>query len=86
MASNQRVVNVRVAPEYPVIAKHDRLAGPVEIDVTVNPDGKVTGVKTISGNPLLAKAAKDALQKWRFAPSPVASSENVKVNFSYHND
>jgi TonB family protein len=86
MASNQRAVSVRVAPEYPVAAKNVRLAGPVEIDVTVNPDGKVTGLKTLSGNPLLAAAAKDALKKWQFAPSTTASSESVKVNFSYHNN
>jgi TonB family protein len=86
MASTQRTVNVRVAPVYPVAAKNVRLAGPVEINVTVSPDGKVTNVKTLSGNPLLAAAAKDALRKWQFAPAPGVSNESVKVDFSYHND
>ena len=86
IASTPRPVNVRVAPKYPVIAKHNRLSGPVEINVSVSADGKVTDVKTLSGNPLLAGAAKDALRKWKFAASPAASTESVKVDFSYHKD
>lgn len=86
MASAPRAVSIRVAPAYPLIAKNVKLAGPVEFDVTVDPTGKVTDVKTLSGNPMLAAAAKKALQKWQFAPSLTASNENVKVNFNYHTD
>jgi len=83
-ASVPRSVNTRVEPAYPIIAKNVKLEGPVQIDVIVDPNGKVTDLKTVTGNPILAAAAKKALQNWHFAPSLVASNESVTVNFRYH--
>jgi TonB family protein len=85
-ASTNRSVSTRVTPNYPVAAKHIRLSGPVEIDVTIDPAGKVTNIKTLSGNPLLAAAAKDAASKWTFAPATSGSNQNIKFDFKYHND
>ena len=68
MASTHRGVNMRVLPDYPIAARHQRLDLPVQIDVTVDPYGKLTDAKTLTGNPLLAVAAKTALRKWKFAP------------------
>jgi len=41
----------------------------------------VKDVKTVSGNHMLSVAAEDAVRKWRFAPAPEDSTENVDVNF-----
>ena len=57
------------------------------VEAAVGADGKVTGVKFVSGHPLLADAAREAVMQWRFKPAlsdgqPVASSTRVPVNFA----
>ena len=57
------------------------------VEAAVGTDGKVTGVKFVSGHPLLADAAREAVMQWRFKPAtadgqPVASSIRVPVNFA----
>ncbi len=54
----------------------------MQIDVTVDPHGKVTDVKTLSGNPVLATAAADAVRKWKYAPSSTSTNETVVINFT----
>jgi len=81
-AADERAVKTRVAPLYPELAKHMRITGTVVVQVTVDPDGKVTAVKTISGPRVLAQAAEDAVQKWRFVPAAESSVVNVELNFS----
>jgi TonB family protein len=48
----------------------------------VNPDGKVTDVKTLSGNHMLSIAAEDAVRKWRFVPASGQSTVNVSISFA----
>lgn len=80
-ASDNRAVKFRVPPAYPEIAKHLKIEGVVKIEATVDPDGKVIDVKTLSGNRVLSPAAEDAVRKWRFAPAPAESSVTVDINF-----
>ena len=65
-ALNQVVTKVK--PEYPEIAKQIRVRGDVQLEATIDEEGAVVSVKTLSGNPILAKAAVDALKKWKFKP------------------
>ncbi len=65
-AADDRAVKSRVAPAYPEIAKRMRITGVVKVEATVDAEGKVTAVKTLSGNRTLASAAEDAGSKWRF--------------------
>jgi TonB family protein len=58
----------KVAPEYPPLARQLKLAGSVEVQANIDEDGSVGGVSTVSGNPVLAKAAMDAVKKWKFKP------------------
>jgi TonB family protein len=81
MAADARAIKSKVAPAYPEVAKRLRITGEVKMEATVDPDGKVTGVKTLSGNTMLSVAAEDAVRKWRFASGPVASTVEVNVNF-----
>lgn len=80
-AGDERVVKSRVAPVYPEIAKRMKIAGMVRIEATVDPQGKVTDVKTVSGNHMLSVAAEDAVKQWKFAPGPAESTVAVDVNF-----
>jgi TonB family protein len=81
-AADDRAVKSRVAPVYPEIAKRMRIAGAVKLEAQVDAQGKVTDVKTISGNHMLAVAAEDAVRQWKFVPGASESSVNVEVNFS----
>jgi TonB family protein len=81
-AADQRAVKTRFAPTYPEIAKRMRISGEVRMAVTVDADGKVTSVKTISGNRMLSSAAEEAVRKWKFEPGPGVSSVEVSLNFA----
>jgi TonB family protein len=58
----------RVDPEYPADAEKARLEGVVIVSASIAPDGAVKSVSPISGHPLLARAAVDAVRWWRFQP------------------
>jgi TonB family protein len=81
-AADERPIKQRVAPTYPELAKRMRVSGVVRVAATVAPDGSVSATKTISGNHMLAGAAEDAVQKWKFGPGPDQSIVEVEVNFA----
>ena len=81
-AADERAVKSKTPPTYPEIAKRMKISGVVKLTVTVDPDGKVTDVKPLSGNGVLSIAADEAVRKWRFAPGPGASTVEVAVNFA----
>lgn len=80
--AEDRAVKSRVAPVYPEIAKRMRIAGMVKVEATVDAEGKVNGVKTLSGNSMLSAAAEDAVRKWRFVAGSGESKVNVDLNFA----
>jgi TonB family protein len=81
-AVDNRAVKSRTAPVYPEIARRMRISGEVRLQVTVDPDGRVTDVKKVSGNSMLSTAAEDAVRKWRFEPGPGTSTVEVSLNFA----
>jgi TonB family protein len=78
----KRKIKVRVAPEYPPLAKQLRVTGKVKIEATVAPDGHVTGTKTVGGSPVLVVAALDALKKWRYESASKETTEIVEFDFA----
>lgn len=81
-AGDERAIKLRVAPVYPEIAKRMRIGGAVKLEATVDAQGKVTDVKAVSGNHMLAVAAEDAVRQWKFAPDSSETKVNLEVNFS----
>lgn len=71
----------KVNPEYPPLAKQLKLAGQVEVQATIEEDGAVGDVTTVSGNPVLAKAVVDAVKKWKFKPFKSKVMSNFTVGF-----
>jgi TonB family protein len=61
----------RVQPQYPTIARIQRIAGKVEVEAEVNEKGVVVRAKAVSGPELLRLAAEQALMKWKFKPASV---------------
>ncbi|HXZ81519.1 MAG TPA: TonB family protein [Terriglobales bacterium] len=77
----------RIEPRYPAMAKASKLEGEVVLTASVSASGKVEKVSRVSGNPVLADAAIEAVKQWRYEPFklngvPTASDTTVRVKFS----
>ncbi len=81
-AADDRAVKTRVPPVYPELAKRMRISGVVKVEVTVDPEGKVTDVKTVSGNHALSPAAEEAVRRWKFVPGSGVSVVDLEINFA----
>ena len=75
----QRKVLSKALPQYPEFARRMNLAGTVKLAVTVAPNGSVKSVQTVGGNPVLLRAAEDAIHKWKWAPATQESQELVEL-------
>ena len=72
---------------YPEEARQRNIHGPVVLDALVGSDGAVRELKVISGDPVLAKAATEAVRQWRFRPHRQAGrlvefETQITVNFA----
>jgi len=59
----------RVEPIYPNFARQSHREGTVELRATISIDGAVKDLQLLSGDPVLAQAARDAVTQWRFRPT-----------------
>ena len=76
-----------VKPIYPPAALKAQIQGSVVLQIIVGRNGAVHDVRFISGPPILAAAAIDAVQNWQYRPSylngwPLESEMLVTVKFS----
>jgi protein TonB len=74
-------------PEYPPLAKMARIQGTVLLEAIIGKDGTVQELKVLNGHPLLARAALDAVQSWRYQPTllngePVEVLTEITVRFT----
>lgn len=65
-------------PVFPVLARQARIAGAVVIDAVIDTQGNVVEMKTVSGQPILALAAMEALRQWKYEPT-ILGGEAVPV-------
>jgi TonB family protein len=77
-----RKIVTRVTPQYPGLARGLKLQGSVKVEVMVAPDGSARTVEIKGGHPLLAQAAHDAIQKWKWAPAATETHELIEVKFN----
>jgi protein TonB len=75
-------------PEYPVLARQARLSGIVVIDAIIDEHGAVTGMRVISGHPLLVQSALTAVSKRKYVPTvldgePTPIDLRVEITFSF---
>ena len=81
------VVRTRVEPAYPDLARRAGIEGTVELEVTIDPSGKVSDVEVVRGLPLgLSEAAAAAVRRWTWKPArgpagPVAARRTVRIRF-----
>ena len=77
-----RKVLVSYQPQYPDILEKGHFEGTVRLAVSVQANGNVSKVEIKGGNPMLARYATEAVAKWKFAPAPAATLEEVSFHFS----
>ena len=76
-----------VKPVYPPLARQARIQGTVVLHAVISKDGSITGLNLVSGHPMLAPAAIDAVKQWLFKPAmlngqPIEQTTQIKVVFS----
>ncbi len=71
----------KVEPVYPPLASQLHLIGAVKLALLIAPEGKVSSVRTLGGNPILAVAAEDAAKQWKYEVAAKESSEVVTLSF-----
>jgi len=76
-----RAVTLRVVPVYPELAGKMHLVGVVKMRVTVAPDGAAKTMEVLGGNPVLVKAAQDAVLHWKWAPATHETKELIELHF-----
>jgi protein TonB len=72
---------------YPATARTARIAGIVRLQAHVDVNGNVESVTYVDGPRMLARAAIDAVKKWRYEPATlngkaVAVDTDVQLNFT----
>jgi periplasmic protein TonB len=77
----------KVQPPYPPLARQARIQGQVILQAEISKDGSIENLRLISGHPMLAPAAIEAVKQWRYKPymlngEPVAVETTVMVNFT----
>ena len=83
---SQGLIVKKVQPVYPPQARQTRLEGIIELQARVSESGSISGVKQLSGDPVLGRAAMDAVRQWKYKPyflngEPVEVETQVTVNF-----
>lgn len=72
----------RVDPTYPAEAARGGVQGFVDVELTVDPAGKVTSVSVVNAKParMFEAAATRAVKQWQFAPG--GGRGKVRIDFS----
>ncbi|RPI57509.1 MAG: energy transducer TonB [Acidobacteria bacterium] len=78
-----------VAPEYPEIARRNRVEGVVMIEAIIDTDGRVENARVLRSSPLLDSSALAAVRAWEYTPTllngkPTAVIMTVTVRFDLH--
>ena len=77
----------KVNPTYPPLARQARIQGTVILQAEISKAGDIQNLRLISGHPMLAPAAIEAVKQWKYKPyllngEPVEVETTVQVNFT----
>jgi protein TonB len=77
----------KVQPNYPPLARQARIQGSVLLQAEISKDGSIENLHLISGHPMLAPAAIEAVKQWKYRPyilngEPVEVDTQITVIFS----
>ena len=77
----------KIQPAYPPLARQARIQGSVLLQAQISKEGTIEHLTLISGHPMLAPAAIEAVKQWRYKPyilngEPVEVDTQITVNFT----
>ncbi len=77
----------KIQPTYPPLARQARIQGSVLLQAEISKEGAIQNLRLISGHPMLAPAAIEAVKQWRYKPyilngEPVEVETQITVNFT----
>ncbi|MCU1302469.1 MAG: Energy transducer TonB [Candidatus Sulfotelmatobacter sp.] len=77
----------KVNPNYPPLARQARIQGTVVLHAVISKDGTIENLTLVSGHPMLAPSAIEAVKQWKYKPyllngEPVEVDTEVQVNFT----
>ena len=86
-ADTSEVVSYSVTPSYPTLARQTKVQGSVVLRALIGRDGLIQDLHVLSGPPILAKAALEAVRQWHFKPhhqgiEAVETQARITVNFT----
>jgi protein TonB len=81
----------RIEPTYPPVARQARIQGVVVLTAVIDRDGNIQNLQVVSGHPMLAPAAIEAVKQWRYKPfllsgQPVEVETAVTVTFQLRSE
>jgi TonB family protein len=76
-----------VQPGYPMLARQMKVQGSVILQALIGRDGLIQDLRVVSGPPILATAAREAVRQWHFKPhyegsDAVETQAKITVNFT----
>jgi len=80
----------RTLPIYPNLAHQRGLTGVVRLTAAIDEHGAVNNVRIVSGDAVLAGAAKSAVMTWKYKPAtlngrPIATTTEIQIVFGDQN-
>ena len=77
----------KVQPAYPPLARQARIQGTVLLQAEISKEGTIENLRLISGHPMLAPSAIEAVKQWKYRPyilngEPVEVETQITVNFT----
>jgi periplasmic protein TonB len=77
----------QVKPNYPPLARQARIQGSVVLQAVIAKNGAIENLHLVSGHPMLAPAAIEAVKQWKYKPyflngEPVEVETQITVNFT----
>jgi periplasmic protein TonB len=77
----------RVQPIYPPLARTAHIQGEVVLFAVISKSGNIDNLRVLSGHPMLAPAAVEAVSQWRYRPyvlngEPIEVETQITVNFT----
>jgi TonB family protein len=86
-AGRERISDAAPQASYPLLAQHMNVQGSVVLKAVISADGTIEDLHVLSGPPILAAAAQQAVREWHFKPvlqngQPVETMAKIVVNFT----
>ena len=77
----------KVTPKYPAEAKAAKIQGLVRFAALIGKNGTIENLQLVSGHPLLAQSAMEAVRQWVYKPvllngDPVEVITQIDVNYT----